>query len=100
MLTIPKSLPCDSTKLHPALGPYLGQGSSKADFMAIRIGDVKEALAPLGVARRRPRTEAGGDKALVKIVDVALVEDRAAPPFHLGRLGGEIKEALAGAKAG
>src|SRR5579859_7837378 len=72
----------------------------KADFVAVWVGDVKEALAPGGVARRALGAIAGGDQASVEGVDIAVVEDRPAPPAHFGQLGDQVEETVACAKAG
>jgi hypothetical protein len=54
---------------------------------------VEVALAPLGVARRRLRVQARGERARVHRVDVVHVEDETAPPgpAPLRRLGDEIE---------
>src|SRR5262249_48849730 len=60
-----------------------GKRPGEAQFVAIGIGDVEIALAPLGIARRRFGAEARGNRALIKGVDIIIVEDHAAPPRPL-----------------
>src|ERR1700756_4922281 len=51
--------------------------------MAVRIGQMKIALAPLGVAGRGQGLMAGFKRTLVEDVDIADVEDDASPPRPL-----------------
>src|SRR5262252_2760934 len=79
----------------------LPQRLGEAELVTIRVGQVKEPLAPFGVARRRVRAIAGRDHARVERVDVGMVEDDASPPRprSLGGLGDQIEVARSGPKA-
>src|SRR5262249_3978572 len=56
----------------------LSQRPGKAELVAVGIGQMKEALAPFGVARRRLRTVARRADAGVQRVYVGIIEDDAA----------------------
>src|SRR5260370_14260334 len=81
-----------------ALSP---QRLGEAELVAVRVGQMEEALAPFGIARRRVRAIAGRDHARVQRVDVGMVEDDASPPRprSLGRLGDQIEIARSSPKA-
>src|SRR6266851_4395726 len=78
---------------HGISGYTLSQWPSEAKFVAIRVGQVEEPLAPFGIARCRVRTVAGRDHARMEGVNVGMVEDNTSPPrpISLGRLGDEIE---------
>src|SRR5262249_23228811 len=82
----------------PALSP---QRLGEAELVTIRVGQVEEALAPFGIARRRVRTVARRHDAGMQRVDVGMVEDDASPPRPrpLGRLRDQIEIARSGPKA-
>src|SRR5262249_861099 len=61
----------------PALSP---QRLGEAELVTIRVGQMEEALAPFGIARRRVRMIAGRHHARMQRVDVGMVEDDASPP--------------------
>jgi hypothetical protein len=71
------------------------QWPSEAQFVAVRIGQVEEPLAPFGIARCRVWSITGRDHALIEAVDVGMVEDDTSPPgpLLLSRLGDEIEKA-------
>src|SRR5262245_26566403 len=77
------------------------QRLGEAELVAVRVGQVEEALAPFGIARRGVRTVAGRHHARMQRVDVGMVEDDAPPPrpSPLRRLGDEVEIAAARAKA-
>src|SRR6266404_954815 len=81
-------------------GFKLSQWTSEAKFVAIRIGQVEEPLAPLGVARCRVWSVAGRDHARIQGVDVGMVEDDTSPPrpISLRGLCDEIEKAGSGPK--
>src|SRR5262249_10626834 len=83
--------------LHSLITQRLGE----AEFVTIGVGQVKEPLAPFGVARRGVRAIAGRDHARMERVDVGMVEDDASPPGprSLGGLGDQIEVARSGPKA-
>src|SRR5437016_11783012 len=56
------------------------QRLGEAELVAVRVGQMEEALAPFGIARRRVRAIAGRDHARMQRVDVGMVEDDASPP--------------------
>src|SRR5258708_38903244 len=73
----------------------LSQWPSEAKFVAIRIGQVKETLAPFGIARCRVWSIAGRDHARIEGIHVGMVEDDTSPPrpFSLRGLCHEIEKA-------
>src|SRR5262245_45694191 len=83
--------------LHSLITQRLGE----AEFVTIGVGQVKEPLAPFGVARRGVRAIAGRDHARMERVDVGMVEDDASPPGprSLGGLGDQIEVARSSPKA-
>src|SRR3954451_7505361 len=52
----------------------------KTQLVAVRVGDVKEALAPFCVARRRLRPESSRDEPGIEAIDIVVVKNRATPP--------------------
>src|SRR5262249_24230486 len=83
--------------------PILSAGSqwpSEAKLVAIRIGQVKEPLAPFGIAGRRVWSVAGRDHPRIEGVDVGMVEDDTSPPrpISLRGLCDEIEKAGSGPK--
>jgi hypothetical protein len=70
--------------------------------MTIGVNDVKEALAPFGVAWRGGRLVSRRERALVKCVDIGDVENGAPPPgpAPLGGLGDQVEIARSCSKAG
>ncbi len=76
-------------------GFILSQWPSEAKFVAVRIGQVKEPLAPFGIARCRVWSVAGRDHARMEGVDVGMVEDDTSPPrpISLRGLCDEIEKA-------
>jgi hypothetical protein len=64
----------------PKGGLTLSQWPSEAKFVTVRIGQVKEPLAPFGIARRRLWSVAGRNYSRVEAVDVGMVEDDTSPP--------------------
>src|SRR5580700_2371757 len=78
------------------------EGPGEAQLVAVGIADVEEALAPRRITRRGLRPAAGGEEAVVKPIDIAVVEDQSAPPRPLppDRLQDQVQEIVAGAKAG
>src|SRR5437879_4500836 len=78
------------------------RGPGKTQLVTIRIGHMKEPLAPLGIARRRVRPAASGDKPGIERVDLGLVEDHPPPPGPppFGRLRDQVEKAGTGAEAG
>jgi hypothetical protein len=58
----------------------LSQWPSEAKFVAIRIGQVEEPLAPFGIARRRVWSITSRDHARIEGVNVGMVEDDTPPP--------------------
>src|SRR5262249_9402197 len=76
------------------------QWPSEAKFVAIRIGQVKEPLAPFGIARRRVRSVTRGDHARIEGVDVGMVEDDTSPPrpVSLRGLCDEVEKAASSPK--
>jgi hypothetical protein len=81
-------------------GLKLSQWKGEAKFVAIRIGQVKEPLAPFGVARCRVWSVAGRDHARIEVVDVGMVEDDTSPPrpISLRGLCDEIEKARSSLK--
>src|SRR5262249_32979396 len=77
------------------------QRLGETELVAVRVGQMEEALAPFGIARRRVRAIAGRDHARMQRVDVGMVEDDASPPRprSLGRLGDQIEIARSSPKA-
>src|SRR5258708_36219300 len=73
----------------------LSQVPSEAKFAAVRIGQVKEPLAPFGIAWCRVWSIAGRDHARIEGVHVGMVEDDTSPPrpFSLRGLCHEIEKA-------
>src|SRR5260370_39029056 len=61
-------------------GFKLSQWTSEAKFGAIRIGQVKEPLAPFRIARCRVWSIAGPDHARLGGVGFGMAEDDASPP--------------------
>src|SRR5260370_23341484 len=61
-------------------GVTLSQWPSEAKFVAIRIGQVKEPLAPFGIARGPVWSVASRDHARMEAVDGGIVEDDTSPP--------------------
>src|SRR5712672_221043 len=76
-------------------GFKLSQWTSEAKFVAIRIGQVEEPLAPFGIAPCRVWSVAGRDHARIEGVDVGMVEDDTSPPrpISLRELCDEIEKA-------
>src|SRR5260221_13086381 len=68
-------------------GFTLSQWTSEGKFVAIRIGQVEEPLAPFGVARCRVWSVAGRDHARRRGADVGVEEDDTAPPRPIWRRG-------------
>src|SRR5258708_9191041 len=81
-------------------GLTVSQWPGKAKFVAIRIGQVKEPLAPFGIARCRVWSVAGRDHARIEGVDVGMVEDDTSPPRPISLCGlcDEIEKAGSGPK--
>src|SRR5260370_29705879 len=81
-------------------GFKLSQWTSEAKLVAIRIGQVKEPLAPFGIARCRVWSIAGRDHARMEGVDFGMVEDDASPPrpISLRGLCDEIEKARSSLK--
>ena len=77
------------------LGGYIGvtslgrQRPNKAELVTIRVGQVKETLAPFGISRGRVRPVPCRDYAPIERINVRIVEDHSSPPgpMPLGRLG-------------
>src|SRR3954447_5438556 len=75
-----------------------GQRSGEAELMAVRIGEVEEALPPPGVRRGGVGLQARGDGPRVEGVHVRDVEDRPAPP-RPAAIGGLLDQVqIAGAR--
>jgi len=74
----------------------------EAQFMAVRIGQMKETLAPYGITWRGVRSIAVRDDTGVQGVDIRHVEDDATPPcpVPLFRLDDEVQIAGSGPKTG
>jgi len=72
-------------------GFTLSQWPSEAKFVAIRIGQVKEQLAPFGIARCGVWSVAGHDHARIEGVDVGMVEDAEAAKEKAKRILMETK---------
>ena len=85
----------------PLPGHSLMQWPGEAQFVAIRIGQVEEPLAPFGIARRRVRSITGRDHPRVEAVDVGMIEDDTSPPGPLSPRGlcDEIEKAGSSPKA-
>ena len=64
------------------------QGPGEAEFMAVRIDQTKETLAPYGIPRRGVRLIAIGDNTRIQGIDISHVEDDATPPYPLALFGG------------
>src|SRR5262245_7928759 len=79
----------------------LPQRLGETELVTVRVGQVKEPLAPFGVARRSVRAIAGRDHARMERVDVGMVEDDASPPGprSLRRLSDQIEIAHSRPKA-
>src|SRR5437763_13852458 len=77
------------------------QGPGEAQLVPVRVGDVEEALAPFGVARRRFRAAAARDNASIQPIHIVIVEDQPAPPRPLlfWWLQDQVEEIAADAKA-
>ena len=58
-----------------------GERPGEAQLVAVRVGDVEEALAPRRVARRGIGPNPGGGQAGVEGIDIGVVEDQPAPPI-------------------
>src|SRR5215831_4335738 len=58
----------------------LSQWRSEAKFVAVRVGQVKEPLAPFGIARCGVWSVAGRDDARIEAIDIGMVEDDTPPP--------------------
>src|ERR1700730_1232963 len=76
------------------------QPPGKTEFVTVRIGQVKKALAPFGIARRGVGPAAGSDQSGIERVDLGDVKDQASPPGPpaLGPLGEEGEKNGSGAK--
>src|SRR6266446_2925676 len=81
-------------------GFTLSQWSSEAKFVAIRIGQVKEPLAPFSIAWCGVWSVAGRNHARIEGVAVGMVEDDTSPPrpISLRGLCDEIEKAGSGPK--
>src|SRR4051794_16274552 len=68
------------------------RGPGEAELVAVRVGEVEEALAPFGVAGGGARSVSRRACTLVECVDVGDVEDHAPPPAPalLRRLGDQV----------
>ena len=77
------------------------QRLGEAELVTVRVGQMEEALAPFGIARRRVRAIAGRDYARMQRVDVGMVEDDTSPPRprSLGRLRDQIEVARSSPKS-
>src|SRR5436305_15193927 len=73
------------------LGSLVLQRPSGAQVMTVRIGNMKEALAPLRVARRRLDLAAGGDQSGIQPVHIRVVEDHAPHHDHCRAAGWTIR---------
>src|SRR5215468_9145567 len=73
----------------------LSQWRSEAKLVAVRIGQVKEPLAPFGIARCGVWSVAGRDHARIEAIDIGMVEDDTPPPrpISLSGLCDEIEKA-------
>ncbi len=81
---------------------WSAQRLGKTELVAVRVGQMEEALAPFGIARRGVRTVAGRDHAGVQRIDVGMVEDDTPPPgpVSFSGLGDEVEIAHSRPKAG
>src|SRR5262249_49232724 len=80
---------------------WSAQGLGEAELVTIRVGQMKETLAPFSVARRSVRAIAGRDHAGMQRIDIGMVEDDTPPPgpISLGGLGDQIEIARSRPKA-
>src|SRR5208283_2245413 len=78
------------------------QGSGEAELMPVRVGEMKETLAPCGVTWRRVRLIAVRDDIGMQSVDIRHVENDATPPYPVlpFRLNGEVQVARSSPKTG
>jgi hypothetical protein len=84
-----------SCRAHPNLGGYIGvtllgtQRPSKTELVTIRVGQVKESLAPFGISRGGVRPIPRRDYTPIERINVRIVEDHSSPPgpMPLGWLG-------------
>src|SRR5438093_458224 len=78
------------------------QRPSKAEFVAVRIGQVKKAFPPRGITRRGVRLTTGRDQTGIEHVDLGDVKDQASPPAPpaLGWLDDKVEKIGPGAKTG
>ena len=69
--------------------------------MTVRVGQVEEPLAPLGVERCRVWSVAGRDHVSMEGINVRVVKDNTSPPgpIPLDRLGDEIEITCSSSKA-
>src|SRR5215472_1370006 len=74
---------------------------SEAKFVAIRIGQVKEPLTPIGIARWRVWSITGRDHIRIEGVNIGMVEDDTPPPRprSFRRLCDQIEKAGSSPKA-
>src|SRR5262245_23469860 len=85
----------------PSRNCTLSQWPSEAEFVTIRVGQVEEPLAPLGIARCRVWNVAGRDHVRMEGINVRVVKNNTSPPGPppLDRLGDEIEIAGSSPKA-
>src|SRR5439155_6759918 len=78
------------------------QRLSEAEFVAVGIGQMEEALAPFGITRRGIGPAARGNQPGMEGVDIGDVENQASPPgpLTLGRLNDQVEMIGPGAKTG
>src|SRR5271166_3766764 len=78
------------------------QGPGEAEFMPIRVGQMKETLTPWGITWRSVRSIAVRDDTSVQSVDIRHVEDDATPPCPVSPFGldGEVQIARSHPKTG
>src|SRR5262245_44118406 len=74
---------------------------SEAKFVAIRIGQVKEPLTPIGIARWRVWSITGRDHIRIEGINIGMVEDDTPPPrpFSFRGLCDQIEKAGSSPKA-
>jgi hypothetical protein len=96
-----KLLPAMRCRFRRSRRGQRAQWPSEAQFVAIRIGHVKEPLAPLGIARCRVRSITRCDHTRIEAVDIGMVKDDTSPPGPLSfcRLCHEIEETVSSPKA-
>ncbi len=52
----------------------------EAQLVPVRVGEVKEALAPGGIGRRRVGAHPGRDQPGIERIDIRMMENQPAPP--------------------